>query len=522
MLRYIITYLVLTIAISAFAQQEIPLYDGKAPGSEDWNWTEGTNDENDWDTPVIYNVTKPSITAYIPPYYLATGTAVVIAPGGGLHMLSWESEGTQVAEWLRDKGIAAFVLKYRLAKSNTDDPVKEYSTKSSVESDARKVAPLAMADGLAAVKYIRKHASTFDVDPNKIGFIGFSAGGALTLNVARNATAASRPNFIAPIYPWDVGVIGTKTPKDSMPLFVSVALDDQLDLAPYSLDTYRNWIEDGQEAELHVYQNGGHGFGMREKLLPSDTWIERFWEWMNVQGFLQKLNPNIYEIQYGQETVRRGAKDRINQMENDYALLSRYKEANAKVNPPKAGEKRVVFLGNSITEGWAAQVPEFFSANNFIGRGISGQTSVQLLLRFRQDVIDLNPDAVVIHIGTNDIAENTGPYDPDYTMSNIMSMAQLAQTNDIKVILATVVPSSIFEWNRKLGDRSAVIVDLNNRIKKYAHDHSIPVIDYHNALRNDKNAMNPDIAEDGVHPNLKGFGIMEETALPVIKKVLEN
>lgn len=505
----------------AFSQKEIPLYDGKPEGSEDWNWSEAVSEENIWNTKLVYNVVEPSLTAYLPPYYLATGTAVIIAPGGGFHALSIDSEGIDVAKWLNTKGIAAFVLKYRLARSLSNEPAKEYMEKETVEEDAREVAPLAMMDGLKAIQYLRDHAEDFEIDPNKIGFMGFSAGGALTMNVAINATAESRPNFIAPIYPWDVGVIGIKVPKDTTPAFIVVALDDPLDLAPRSLDIYQKWTAAGQQAELHVYQNGGHGFGMRTQNLPSDTWIERFGDWLHVQGYLKKLYPNLYEKRYGQDAFARGRIGIIKQMQNDYAQLERYRAANEALSPPKSDENRVVFLGNSITEGWVNVDSAFFANNNFIGRGISGQTSPQLLLRFRQDVLNLQPKAVVIHIGTNDVAENTGPYNPDFTMSNIQSMVELAQANNIKVILAAVLPATKFEWNRKLGDRSAMIVDLNNRLKTYAAKENIPFVDYHTAMKNDKNGMNKDIAEDGVHPTLKGYEVMKGLVLPIVQETLK-
>ena len=209
-------------------------------------------------------------------------------------------------------------------------------------------------------------------------------------------------------------------------------------------------------------------------------------------------------------------------MAEDFGNLARFREANAGLNDPDPEENRVVFLGNSITEGWARTDPDFFTVHNFIGRGISGQTSAQLLLRFRQDVIDLHPKVVVIHIGTNDVAENTGPYDPDFTMGNIRSMVELARANDIKVVLASVLPSTKFEWNRALGDRSDMIIDLNQRIHDFAEAASIPFVDYHAAMRNDRNGMDPDLAEDGVHPTSKGFGIMKNLVLPVIDRVLRE
>ena len=258
---------------------------------------------------------------------------------------------------------------------------------------------------------------------------------------------------------------------------------------------------------------------MRTQNLPTDTWYERFGAWLHLQGYLKKLYPNKYEKLYGEDAVARGKVEKVKQLQNDYAQLQRYQTEN-KAMAATSKNQCVVFLGNSITEGWIKTDSTFFAQNNFIGRGISGQTSPQLLLRFRQDVIELNPAAVVIHIGTNDVAENTGPYDPKYTMGNIQSMVELARVNNIKVILASVLPATKFEWNRKLGDRSAMILDLNQRLKTYAEMENIPYVDYHSAMTNDQNGMDPEIAADGVHPTEKGFEIMKKLLLPVIQKTL--
>jgi lysophospholipase L1-like esterase len=203
----------------------------------------------------------------------------------------------------------------------------------------------------------------------------------------------------------------------------------------------------------------------------------------------------------------------------NFANLSRYRAANEALPPPRTDEQRIVLLGNSITEGWARQDPDFFTDNKLIGRGISGQTSPQLLLRFRQDVIELKPAAVVIHIGTNDVAENTGPYDADFTMGNIQSMVELARANDIAVILAAVLPATGFGWRPELGDRSDEIVALNQRLKEYAAEEGIPFVDYHAALANEANGMDAELAKDGVHPTPAGYRIMADLIRPVIERV---
>lgn len=517
-----IFFLLLLISVCARAQTVFPLYDGPPPGTENWDWEEGISIDNPVQQKFVYNVTQPSLTAYLPPAHLATGTGIVIAPGGGFHFLSVVNEGSEVAKWLNTFGVAAFVLKYRLVKSETDDPFTEVSTKPDAMADMRSVFPYVTADGQAAVAYLREHARQFNLKTDQIGIIGFSAGGDVTMRTALSGEGNSRPNFAAPIYPAMIDLADAAVPTDTIPLFVAVAADDQLGLMPASLKLFEKWTAAGQPAELHAYERGGHGFGMLKQHLPSDDWPKRFRAWLKLHGYLLKLDPNKYERLYGQDAVERGKLDKIKQMQTDYSQLSRYREANEALPKPKPREQRVVLIGNSITDAWASLDSTFFVENNFVGRGISGQTSPQLLLRFRQDVLGLSPHTVVIHIGTNDVAENTGPYDPEYTMSNIRSMVELAQSNNVKVILASVLPATKFEWNRGLGDRSSMIINLNQRLAAYAKSAGIPFVDYHTALSNTKGGMEPEFAADGVHPTTQGYEVMKSLLLPVVKHARER
>ena len=207
---------------------------------------------------------------------------------------------------------------------------------------------------------------------------------------------------------------------------------------------------------------------------------------------------------------------------HDFANWKRYAADNAKLGAPAKGEKRVVLMGNSITDGWPRTRPEFFKDNDIIGRGIGGQTSYQFLLRFREDVINLQPKVVVINYGTNDIAENTGEYDEDLTYGNVLSMVELARFHKCKVILTSCLPAGGFSWRPAIKDSMSKIRHLNERVKAYAKANKIPYVDYFSALLNeDGTAMNPDYANDnpGVHPNAKGYAVMESLLLPVIQKL---
>lgn len=211
----------------------------------------------------------------------------------------------------------------------------------------------------------------------------------------------------------------------------------------------------------------------------------------------------------------------MNAQNRDFGGLKRYAKENQELPQPGKKEKRVVFMGNSITEGWVQQHPSFFTGNGYIGRGISGQTSCQFLLRFRQDVINLRPKLVVINAGTNDVAENTGPYDENRTFGNIVSMVELARANKIKVILTSTLPAAAFGWNPRTKDAAEKIAALNRRIARYAKEHKIPYVDYYREMVTGENrALNPRYSKDGVHPNREGYAVMEKLIEEAINDTL--
>lgn len=201
----------------------------------------------------------------------------------------------------------------------------------------------------------------------------------------------------------------------------------------------------------------------------------------------------------------------------DWANLKRYEKENAQLALPAANENRVVFMGNSITEGWLRVHPSFFDGKPYIDRGISGQTTPQMLLRFRQDVISLKPSIVVILAGINDIAENTGPIALEETAGNIFSMAELAKAHGIKVIMCTVLPASDFPWKPDMNPGPKV-VKLNTLLSSYAKQHSIPFVDYYTSMVNNSLGLEKELGEDGVHPNEKGYAIME----PLVERAITN
>jgi lysophospholipase L1-like esterase len=203
----------------------------------------------------------------------------------------------------------------------------------------------------------------------------------------------------------------------------------------------------------------------------------------------------------------------------DFAGLRRYREANETIKPPSPGENRVVFMGNSITELWKTVDSTFFLRNtSFINRGIGGQTTPQMLIRFRNDVIRLKPSTVVILAGTNDIAGNTGPATLEDIYGNIISMAELAVANNIKVILCSVLPVYDYPWRPGL-EPADKILKLNSMLLEYSEKHGLIFVDYHKPMADERNGLKKEYSEDGVHPNLNGYKVMEELVLTAISKV---
>jgi lysophospholipase L1-like esterase len=205
----------------------------------------------------------------------------------------------------------------------------------------------------------------------------------------------------------------------------------------------------------------------------------------------------------------------------DWANTSRFKEANEKLAPPAKGENRVVFMGNSITEGWINTCPEFFAGKPYVNRGISGQTTPQMLVRFRPDVINLKPKVVVILAGTNDIAGNTGPSTLEMIMDNLISMTELAKANHIKVVLSSVLPAFDYPWKPGL-EPAGKIMKLNEMIKEYAEKNKLVYLDYFSAMADERKGLSKELSGDGVHPNKAGYKMMEPLAEEAIIKALSQ
>lgn len=235
----------------------------------------------------VRNVVDPTLTPVLPQADKATGAAVIVAPGGGFLMLAARHEGYDVAQWLAQRGVAAFVLKYRTRETPTDP--QDYRKKmGALMADADSGIPIAatpeaLEDAMAAVRMVRARSEEWGVDAGRVGFVGFSAGAITALSVGLQADAASRPDFIAPIYP---PMVAVDVPAYSPPMFLAIALDDPLFAVKSDLGLINAWRQAGRPLEVHLYERGGHGFGMNGKTAAAALWIDQFYAWMKDSGFL--------------------------------------------------------------------------------------------------------------------------------------------------------------------------------------------------------------------------------------------
>jgi acetyl esterase/lipase len=259
--------------------QTVNIWPGVAPGSEQWTHQEITVDNTPSGT-VILNVVTPTITAYLPDPGVATGTGVVIAPGGAFVALAIDLEGRDVARWLQERGIAAFVLKYRTVAKRTEGIPR---------MDMDTAGRYGIADGIQAVKVVRQHAAEWGLTPDRVGILGFSAGAMVASGAALQADSAARPDFVVLIYGGPFGMM-PPVPPHLPPLFLAWAQDDPIALDPI-VRFYHALTAAGHKPEVHIFRSGGHGFGLRAQGTSSDHWIEIFYDWLAAQGLTRDATP---------------------------------------------------------------------------------------------------------------------------------------------------------------------------------------------------------------------------------------
>lgn len=272
------------------AAEIVQIWPGAAPGTEDWSGAETDSPINLPGVPplhMISNVTTPTLTVFRPAPGSANGTAIIVCPGGGFQNLAVTHEGEMVGRWLAERGVTAFMLKYRVRTSASFrlpvDPrhhPERFDEFAKIMDPARQIA---VADATQALRFLRANASRFAIVPDRIGMIGFSAGAMTTMGVVLNSEAADRPNFAAPIY----GAMDDKPPpKDGPPLFIAATQDDVPVPVMRSVAIFSKWTAADLPAELHLYERGGHGFGMVQKNKPVDDWTRAFEAWLKAGGWM--------------------------------------------------------------------------------------------------------------------------------------------------------------------------------------------------------------------------------------------
>jgi acetyl esterase/lipase len=303
LLRVAITVVLLAIASDAVAQapQEIRLWPGRAPGSENWVVPEATTTSPTGDR-TITNVSDPTVTVFPPAAASATGTAVVVAPGGALRLLGWDNEGVEVAQWLNSKGIAALVLKYRTLQTTPSSgrgrgappglagagagPRKELEIRNGnanpepADPALREVLHMGIADAQQALRLARRNAAAWRIDPARVGIMGFSAGGGIAVGTSLAERSDASPDFLVSLY--GPSLQDVNVPAHAPPLFVAVGAS-HFNVTNGCLALFAAWKAAGKPAEIHVYDQVSAGFGMTKRGLPVDTWNDRLLEWLTAR-----------------------------------------------------------------------------------------------------------------------------------------------------------------------------------------------------------------------------------------------
>ncbi|WP_319591014.1 SGNH/GDSL hydrolase family protein [uncultured Draconibacterium sp.] len=353
-----------------------------------------------------------------------------------------------------------------------------------------------------ALLYILENHSELTIEPNKIGLFAYKGqqlfdalpdiSTSFTISVHQdfNNTPGKKINFSDQIPVLLMTSVEQQKKNDNLSSFfeslsgrgnaTSLLFTDEADtLSESQLNLVYNWIA---------------GYGGLEPLFKEKTEAQKKAEdWVKYQEYLEHL------------------------LHTDWALRQRFVEENKKLKQEATDPARIVFMGNSITEGWINTDRAFFDENPYVNRGIGGQTTSQMLVRFRNDVVELQPKAVVILAGTNDIAGNTGPISLEDILGNIVSMAELAKSNGIQVYICSVLPASDYPWKPGL-EPAPKIVELNKMLKAYTETNNCVYVDYFSAMVDERLGLQAEYSEDGVHPNLSGYKVME----PILQKALSK
>ena len=492
------------IASAATPSQVIPLYPDGAPDSNGFM----PSDEYVKNGAKLYKIAAPRIDLYRPVQTQPSGIILSI-PGGGYSFVSSENEGEKVADFFVPQGYIVAVLKYRLPNHHELIPLR---------------------DALQAMRVLRDSAQVWGNTSTPIGVMGFSAGGHLAASLLTHYTdSITRPDYGVLVYPVismdsslthqgscrqllgdtptteqrDYWSCERHVTADTPPCLIVACQDDPTVKVTNSIIFYQALTTNKVPSSLLIVPFGKHGWGFSRSFQDREL-IDQ-----TITAFIATCSKGDYSAMIKHSETLLQQQKRL----KDWAGFSTYAADNESLGRAKI---EAVFYGNSITYNWAKMHPEFFSSHHFIGRGISGQTSSELLVRFRQDVVDLQPKKVVILCGINDIAQNNGTITLEHIVDNIASMCELAKTNKIQPILCSILPARSFRWNTFVTDAPEQIKALNSMILSYAVRNNIPYVDYYSAMVDQDGGLLQGLSNDEVHPTDAGYEIMEHIILKAL------
>ena len=498
-MRSFICFVFVLLSLGMYAlppAQTVVLYPDGAPDSNGYT----ASDEYVKSETKIYQIAEPRLDIYHPD--TAPKGIILSIPGGGYSFVSSGNEGIKVADFFVPRGYIVAVLKYRLPNGHENIPLH---------------------DALQAMRILRDSAAVWHTPDAAVGVMGFSAGGHLAASLLTHYTdSVTRPDYGVLVYPV-ISMDSTLTHRGSCrqllgdnptdeqriywscdkhvtsatpPCLIVGCQDDPTVPITNSIRFYEALTAHNVPSSLLIVPYGKHGWGFSRQFPDRD-----------------RIDEAITAFVTGRPSETLASQQK---RQRDWAKFNRYAQANDELKARKS-KVSVIFYGNSITQNWYKMRPGFFLAHGFIGRGISGQTSAEMLVRFRQDVIDLRPKTVVILCGINDIAQNNGTISIEHIMGNIISMCELAKKHHIRPVLCSVLPARSFRWNPYVSDAPEQIRELNTLIRNYAHTYHIPYVDYYSAMVDSDGGLRSGLSGDEVHPNDAGYDIME----PIILKTLK-
>lgn len=478
----------------------------------------GYTDADEWvkDEYKIHNIATPRMELYIPTDYKDTMPVLLVCPGGGYRYVSTGNEGVDVAKFFTPRGIVIAVLKYRMPNGHENVP---------------------LADACRAMEILRDSAEVWKLKSHHIGVMGFSAGGHLAASLCTKYTSEkARPDYGVLVYPvissdttiWHkgsfqylVGKQATQTQYDKWsiddcvtpqtpPCLLVACEDDKSVPVENSIRMYQALRNQHIETEMVLVPQGGHGWGFSRQIPKRDLVDAAITQFIYAHVG-DKKNSEIVRIY--KEEIRREERSK------DWAQYYRYQKQNDSIIANHLPVK-AVFLGNSITDNWGKWRPDFFEKYHCAARGISGQTSYQMLVRMQSDVIALHPEMVFILAGTNDVACNLGPISDEHYMDNIRSMCELASLHGVRPMICSILPHRAFRWNHDVTGVAERIDRLNAMLRAYAESNGYTYIDYNSQMRAEDGGMQDELSPDGVHPYKETYDILESTVIPYIQEPL--